>query len=221
MKFKTAKGNIQLLAEGDGVVLFQKQVSGEEWIQDIINDDVIGGLYYNSANKDYMPDGLGTKSPFYYKIIKNTNGTFEGFEVIPYNDTFLYVNSSSGSFYKVGTKGLNKISLSKVSEATSADKATSAEKLVYQTTVDGKKTFVNFSVGSNTQPVYFNDGVPVACEVTQENFKLTTTAPSGENAAEASQRIAYNTRIVNGIQAGAVMTGQGNTIPSGNTTGTA
>lgn len=140
MKLKTAKGNIQLLAEGDGVVLFQKQVSGEEWIQDIINDDVIGGLYYNSANKDYMPDGLGTDSPFYYKIIKNTNGTFEGFEVIPYNHTFLYVNSSAGSFYKVGTKGLNKISLSKNSEATSADKAASAAKLAYQATVDGKKT---------------------------------------------------------------------------------
>lgn len=166
MKFKTAKGNIQLLAEGDGVVLFQKQVSGEGWIQNIIDDDVIGGLYYNSANANYMPDGLGTKSPFYYKIIKNTNGTLEGFEVIPYNHTFLYVNSSSGSFYKVGTKGLNKISLSKVSEATSADKATSAEKLVYQTTVDGKKALADFSVGGTSQPVYFNNGVPVACGTT-------------------------------------------------------
>ena len=166
MKLKTAKGNIQLLAEGDGVVLFQKQVSGKEWIQDIINDDVIGGLYYNSANATYMPDGLGTKSPFYYKIIKNTNGTFEGFEVIPYNHTFLYLNSGAGSFYKVGAKGLNKISLSKISEATSADKATSAEKLAYQITVDGKKALVDYSVGSNTQPVYFNSGVPVACDAT-------------------------------------------------------
>jgi hypothetical protein len=30
MQFKTAKGNIKILAEGQGGLLFQKQVSGEE-----------------------------------------------------------------------------------------------------------------------------------------------------------------------------------------------
>lgn len=190
MQFKTAKGNIKILAEGQGGLLFQKQVSGEEWQQDIIDDNVLGGYYYNYANATYMPDELGSKSPWYRAMIQNTNNTIAGLRVVPYDRNTIYINASAGSVYHHVSKGLSKISISSSSssDADYAEKAGQAIEAIYAEVAGGADILGNtnaddesgdvqgYSIGNSKRPVYFASGVPVACSWERDDFTRSTIA---------------------------------------------
>ena len=190
MKLKTAKGNIKILAEGQGGLLFQKQVSGEEWQQDIIDDNVLGGYYYNYANATYMPDELGSKSPWYRAMVQNTNNTIEGLRVVPYDRNTIYVNASAGSIYHHVSRGLSKISISSsaAADADYAEEAGHAIQAIYAevaggadilgaTSADDEDGVVQgYSIGNSKRPVYFASGVPVACSWERDDFSRATVA---------------------------------------------
>lgn len=184
MKLKTAKGNIKILAEGQGGLLFQKQVAGEHWQQNIVDDNVLGGYYYNYAKADFMPDELGEDSPWYRAMIQNTNNTVRGLRIVPYDRNTIYINASAGSVYHHVKKGLSKIAISSSTtvDADYAVEAGHAIEAIYAEVAGGAPVLgdingddesavvYGYNIGNSKQPVYFSEGEPVACGTALGSF---------------------------------------------------